>query len=174
MAFIQFKVLDPRGFVSPDGVFYALGQNFFADPHSVEASLAAGFVTPTDGGQFSVIIVNGNPLPPLGLGPVGPPGPPGISTAFVVAAVQTAGFSAAPNTVYPCDTTSGGFVATLPTAVIAGIGKVIRFKKITSPNVVTITAAGLDTIDGAATLPLSVLNASLDVQSDGIDKWYVV
>lgn len=77
MAFVLFKVLDPRGFVSPDNVDYALGQTFFADSRSVADAIASGFITPVNPQDVQTITFNGTPLPPVGLGPTGPTGPPG-------------------------------------------------------------------------------------------------
>lgn len=94
-----------------------------------------------------------------------------LAAAHATAPVQTAAFVA--STVlfcYPCNTTSGGFTATLPPARTL-LGKPYMFKNIGTANNLTIAGAGSDTIDSASTASVAFGNAVLLV-SDGVSKWY--
>lgn len=72
--------------------------------------------------------------------------------------------------VLACDATAGAFAETLP--VSSGSGRVLRIKKTdASVNAVTITAAGTDTIDDAATKVLSLQYQSVDVIDYASGKW---
>ena len=65
------------------------------------------------------------------------------------------------------DATTAGFTLTLPTAVGLS-GHLYHIKKIdASANVVVIDGAGVETIDGAATVSISVQNQSYTLVSDG-------
>jgi Head domain of trimeric autotransporter adhesin len=78
MALVLFRVLDPRGVVTSDGVDYRQGQTFYADPQQLQIQLAAGAVVALPPSAVpSSVFVGGIPLPPVGLGPEGPPGPAG-------------------------------------------------------------------------------------------------
>lgn len=93
-------------------------------------------------------------------------------------AAKTTGFTATVNksskNLYPCDATAGAFAATLPAASAAGIGSEVSFKKTdATANAITVTAAGADTIDTAATAMLSHQNDILRLISNGSNKWYV-
>jgi hypothetical protein len=90
-----------------------------------------------------------------------------------IAPVKTAAFTVdVLNQYYPCNTTSAGFTATLPPA--AGLmGKPYWFKNVGSTNTLTISRAGTDLIDAAATLALTTGQAATLV-SDGVNKWYQV
>ncbi len=71
------------------------------------------------------------------------------------------------------DATAGAFAVTLPLAVDAR-GVTYWIKKVdASANAVTVTAAGADTIDGAATYPLTVQYQAVAVRSDGAAWWVV-
>lgn len=92
----------------------------------------------------------------------------GIQTAVrVVTGTDTATTA---DVVLACDATSAAFAETLPLAT--GTGQLLRIKKTdASINAVTVTAAGSDTIDGAATKALSVQNQSVDVVDYASGKW---
>jgi photosystem II stability/assembly factor-like uncharacterized protein len=75
-----------------------------------------------------------------------------------------------------CDATVGGFTIFLPNATFGsgGQGLIFNIKKIdASINVVTVDAAGTQTIDGALTYPLNVQYQSVTVQSDGANWWVI-
>jgi hypothetical protein len=67
--------------------------------------------------------------------------------------------------------TSGTFTVTLPTAV-GRAGKIFKVKN-TGAGVITLATTGGQTIDGAATYPLSVQNFAVTVESDGAN-WQVI
>lgn len=70
------------------------------------------------------------------------------------------------------DATAGAVTVTLDAATAFG-KKEIFIKKIdSSANAATITAAGTDTIDGAASISLATQYASADLVSDGTSKWW--
>lgn len=69
---------------------------------------------------------------------------------------------------------TGARTVTLPAAATAGAGFVIGVKKIdASANAVTIAASGADTIDGAASLALTVQYGTAILRCDGT-VWHVV
>lgn len=71
------------------------------------------------------------------------------------------------------DATSGAATMTLPTAASAS-GMVFNIKKIdASANAVTIDANGIETIDGALTVALTVQWQSVQIQSNGA-AWYIL
>lgn len=74
--------------------------------------------------------------------------------------------------VVTCDATGGAFAVTLPTAV--GIsGRTYRIKKIDATvNGVTVTAAGLEMIEGSGTFVLSVQWDGVSLVSDGT-RWLI-
>lgn len=70
--------------------------------------------------------------------------------------------------------TSAAFAVTLPSAgAIPGRIYVVK-KGDSSGNAVTVTATSGDNIDGSATRALSVANAVVAIQSDGINTWHVI
>lgn len=70
--------------------------------------------------------------------------------------------------------TGGTFAVTLPSAADFR-GQSITFVNVTSStNTVTITAAGGETVNGAATDPLSGARAFVRYTSDGVSAWYKV
>lgn len=72
-----------------------------------------------------------------------------------------------------CDATSASFVVTLPLASV-GNGFVVAIKKTdASVNTVTIDGSGAETIDGDATLVLSIKDSSVVLTSDGVN-WLIV
>jgi hypothetical protein len=69
-----------------------------------------------------------------------------------------------------CNATSGAIVLNLPAAT--GTGRVIRVKKTdSSANGCTLTRAGSDTIDGAATVALTAQYASSTIEDSGSGTW---
>jgi len=84
-----------------------------------------------------------------------------------VVSVSAAYTVAANDDVIIGNATTAAFAITLSSAVLQK-GRLIRFKKIdASANAVTITPAGAETIDGAATLALGAQWASAAIYSDG-------
>lgn len=89
---------------------------------------------------------------------------------------QTSGFTATASIsvkkLYPCDATTAGFTATIPTAASAGNGATVFIKKIDSgTNVVTLDRSSTDTLDGATSLTLTAENQCYGLVSDGVSKW---
>ena len=74
------------------------------------------------------------------------------------------------------DATAGIFTVTLPLAAADAGGTMLVIKAVTATaNIVTVTAAGADTIDGAATSTLIVTTKkSLVLQNDCSTKWFIV
>ena len=114
----------------------------------------------------NVVISNG--------GYPGPPGPPGAP--LTPAAVQSAGFAAAPGQLVPCNTTSGPLTVTLPH--MPPDQSVIAVKIIAGTNPVTVAAQGSDAFNqpgGAATLTLKLLNQGVSLQyKASLAVWYVL
>ncbi len=72
------------------------------------------------------------------------------------------------------DATGAAFAVTLPTAAGIRKGREYLVKRLNAgANNVTVTAAGAETIDGAATVALVAQYAFLRVQSDG-SNWHKV
>lgn len=71
------------------------------------------------------------------------------------------------------DATSAAFAVTLPSATTAMGRQYTIIKTDVSANAVTVTAAGPDTLNGAATYPLNNAYDSITVSSDGTN-WFVV
>jgi hypothetical protein len=70
---------------------------------------------------------------------------------------------------------AGGFTITLPSAGLTPAGFILRFKnESNSTNPILLSPAGVDTIDGAASLTLNVSRGSLMLVSDGIGNWMVI
>lgn len=90
-----------------------------------------------------------------------------------VSAVQTGAYTAAAGELVRCDPTGGAFTVTLPTAV--GIaGRKVLIKNVTSDTTtITIDGAGAETIDGAASVTITVGYGSVRLVSDGAG-WMVV
>jgi hypothetical protein len=97
------------------------------------------------------------------------------TTSFSVTA-PTIGSSVTGNShqAFLCNATGGAIVPTLPAATAAGNGYTVAFKKTdSSANAVTLTAAGSDTIDGAATFVISNQNNWAILVCDGSSKWSI-
>lgn len=98
----------------------------------------------------------------------------GIGNPNSVFQNKTASFTAAiADDVYSCNTGLGAITVTLPSAV--GIaGKRFVFRKITSDfNVVTITAAGAENIDGSASTLLHTVYETVEIVSTGV-VWHIL
>lgn len=77
-------------------------------------------------------------------------------------------------TVVLCDTTSGAFTVTLPTAVAPSATQVngpYQIKNI-GANALTINTTSAQTIDGNTSLVLSVKNSSVDLVSNNAN-WFI-
>ena len=68
-------------------------------------------------------------------------------------------------TVYIVDTTGGNVTVTLPAS--PSIGKTWNIKKVSAANTMIIATAGAQTIDGAVSQSITVLNVSVTVVFDG-------
>lgn len=77
------------------------------------------------------------------------------------------------NRTVEANATGGAFTINLPAAATAKFWTYTIKKVDASANVVTIDPAGAETIDGAATLPLSTQYSSVTIQSDGT-AWIVI
>ncbi len=88
--------------------------------------------------------------------------------------VRTANFTVANYWFVPVDTTAGNVTATLPAA--AGLpGQWYVFKKVSADaNVLTVSRAGADLIDGAATITTSAAYGRLSVVRSAAAAWSVV
>lgn len=72
------------------------------------------------------------------------------------------------------DATAASRTITLPSALSARWRKYIIKKVDVSANSVVVTAAGGDNIDGAATRVLTAQYEFVEIQSDGVNTWWVV
>lgn len=87
----------------------------------------------------------------------------------------TAAYTVDDETVVLADATGGAFAVTLPLSNSETINRDIHVKRLNGgANAVTITAAGTDTIDGAATQVLAAQYATLHMLSDGAGKWHIL
>lgn len=85
----------------------------------------------------------------------------------------SAAYTIAPLDQYIEMSTSGtSYAVTLPAAT--GSGRPLTFKKITSGQTITITAAGSDKIDGAATLAMKQLNLAYSLIDAAPGVWDIV
>lgn len=83
--------------------------------------------------------------------------------------------TAAINDAMRCDPSGGGFVINLPAITTFNAGQTICVKNITgSTNPITITRAGADTIDGAATRPIVTAFEAVILMSDGVGNWDII
>jgi hypothetical protein len=97
----------------------------------------------------------------------------GIDTT-AVKAVQTASTTLDGTAVlWPFNTTAGSLVPTLPLASTVA-GRKYTIVKTVGANNLTITPAGGDTINGAATLVLTSAYSAAKLVSDGGTNWYSV
>jgi hypothetical protein len=87
---------------------------------------------------------------------------------------KTSAYNAVAGDMVVCDTTSAGFVVTIPLAA-SNPKKSIRIKKISSDlNAVTPTASGSDMIDGQTTQPFNGQETDMEITSDGVSNWWIV
>lgn len=70
------------------------------------------------------------------------------------------------------DTTGGSITVTLPPAA-TNLGRRFTVKKMVAANTMTLDGNGSETIDGAATVAVTVQYAARTVQSDGT-AWHIV
>jgi hypothetical protein len=87
---------------------------------------------------------------------------------------QTANYTETATTgtkVIKCNTTSGAFTVTLPTAV--GNQATLIIKKTAAANALTIDGAGSETIDGGLTATLNKLDESITIVSDNTN-WLII
>ncbi len=95
-----------------------------------------------------------------------------LAASHSVGEVQTVSFSADVGIFfYACNTTGGGFTATLP-PVEGLIGKPYAFKN-TGSNTLTLSAYAGDTIDGSASLAVSS-GTTVWVVANGVTQWYQI
>lgn len=102
---------------------------------------------------------------------------PVTKTATFSVSAPTPGSSVTGNskTLFRCDATASAIAPDLPTAVLAGPGYTVAFKKIdSSTNSVTITASGSDKIDGSSTFALAVQYNWAILVSDGVSNWDIL
>jgi hypothetical protein len=88
---------------------------------------------------------------------------------LVVTAVQTAAYNASPFDVVRGDSTAGDIPVNLPSAA-ASPNAQIYVKAVGSANLVNITPAGGDTVEGGALLPLAPGESAILI-SDGVSNW---
>ncbi len=92
-------------------------------------------------------------------------------------AVQTTTYTAAANQIVPCDTTSGAFTVTLPTAPAADTVVVIKMVTQSGTNAVTYACGGSDVFNktsGATSGTLTLLNQGVLLQYNGSGIWTVL
>jgi hypothetical protein len=70
-----------------------------------------------------------------------------------------------------CDTTSGGFTVTLPTAV--GNKALLIIKKVAGSGALTVDGNGTETIDGGTTATINKVYESITLVSDN-SNWQIV
>jgi hypothetical protein len=76
------------------------------------------------------------------------------------------------DTVNRVDPTAGAFTMNLPAITPDLIGRRLIVKNASaSANVITITPAGGDTVDGAATITIAVARGSVTLYADGVSNW---
>ena len=88
---------------------------------------------------------------------------------------KTAAYTLVDETVILADATGAAFAVTLPPANGETINRDVHVKRLNAGgNAVTVTAAGADTIDGAATNVLGAQYANIHIISDGAGKWHII
>jgi Cu/Ag efflux protein CusF len=99
----------------------------------------------------------------------------GMSPRLTTTATKTSAYTASANELVPADATSAGFTVTLPAAATATAGATVVIKKIDAgTNIVTISRAGSDTINIAATsTTLTAQDQTVVLVSDGTSKWFI-
>lgn len=115
-------------------------------------------------------------------GVVGATGATGVTGAtgatgpvFSVTTLKTTTYTAAIDEFVQVDPTGGAFAVTLPAVASGNKGHRVAVKNVTtSTTAVTVTAAGSDTIDGAATSVISSSKGKVQVVSDGTSNWMIL
>lgn len=98
----------------------------------------------------------------------------GGGRAVNLTAVKTANYTAQLGEEVRANPTGGAFAVNLPAIAASNKGLAISVKNVSaSGNAITITPAGADTIDGAATLPMTGPRQFVTVISDGTSDWLV-
>ena len=99
---------------------------------------------------------------------------PSAAVAALAVTTKTANYTAATtDDVILCDTSSGGFTITLPTAV-GNSGKLFYIKKISTTNNVTIDTTSSQTIDGNLTMVITGSGfTDVPMVSDG-SNWFIL
>lgn len=93
---------------------------------------------------------------------------------FTTTAVKTGSYTAAPWELVRCDATGGSFTVTLPSAAIAGQQVAVKLLATTGANTVTVSRAGSDTINNAATtIVLTLTDEAVVFTSNGSGVWTV-
>lgn len=95
------------------------------------------------------------------------------SVAFATASLTTSATLNASQYILLVDTSGGAITATLP-AASACQGRIYSLKLVDATNALTITPAGSDTIDGAASLVVTGLYDAPMIQSDGTSNWNLI
>lgn len=94
---------------------------------------------------------------------------------FRVQNVFAANFACEPGQLVRMDPTGGARIVDLPAINAQNAGGTIAVKNVTaSANAITLTPAGADTIDGAATAVIAVARGSLTIVSDGVSNWNII
>ncbi len=92
-----------------------------------------------------------------------------VNTAITATTLQVVD-----NFYYPCDCTANNIAVTLP-PVSANHSKKYLIKKIdATANIVTITPGAGDTIDGVASITISLQWDALFIVSDGVHTWHII
>lgn len=97
----------------------------------------------------------------------------GVNAAHLEAIDANSNYTVASNRVIIADATAGGFTVTLPLAANAIDMEFVVKKVDSSVNVVTVTAQGAETIDGATTVTLTAQWGKVRIFCDGIDFYLV-
>lgn len=98
----------------------------------------------------------------------------GAQQRLTATATKTAGYTAASGDLVICDATAGAFTVTLPAASIAGQVVAVKMIATSGSNVITVSRAGSDTINSAATTAtVSLLDEVLWLVSDGAGHWWI-
>lgn len=135
------------------------------------AAVAADIFVARDNGTAVMTVADGGattftaPVTALGLSATG------------VTAIKTANYTInTDNTrdfTVRCDTSGGGFSATLPLAS-GVIGQIVNIKLVTGGNTLTIARTSSDTIDGATSITSSTTGAAYQLQAAASGLWIVL
>ncbi len=82
--------------------------------------------------------------------------------------------ASAPNSIYLCDPTSGGFTATLPTSILnPALPITIKNVQMSTGNNITVARSGSDLIEGATSLTVGP-GEIVRLAPDGVSNWWLV